>query len=798
MINTLFHNNGSPTGGGLSLQNSNVEITNTTVGVSNPWSTSIAIYSEGSDVTINNSVILGNIWASSINNTINYNNTISKYGFPAAGSTSNAVLEEMDVINPGMGNYVPSSCSPYLNYGNNSYNTLPTDIYGNPRIVGDGIDLGAIELQHMWTNDRVYVDASSTNPFQDGATWETAFTNLNDALSCGCNENGTISPAEVWVAAGTYTPDTSFEGPYSRYKLNKNQKVYGGFSSGATSLEDRDLSFETNQTILSGHVQGTEYIYNIVAAQNMSSDTELNGFIIQDGRAFDPNNLITSGAAISIIGGQLTLKNLWIRNNSNNYGGTIWIYSAGAIMENIKLTDNTAGSTGAGIYFQESDDAEYAAPTFITNIEASGNVAAGAGGGGIYISRNYNVSIDKFKFKNNTGNILGGAIFIDRADLNLSRGVFEYNGGTADNPETNTGGAIYIQGTPGDLSYVTIESVLFNNNNAILAGALYISHSFLNIINCTFAGNRATGNANTFSFEGSNISIKNSIITGVENGLSNVTMYPPLPSISPYRHIYRSMVTSDFAAWFNLNDNVQLNVDPQFVDAENGNYNLVACGPAVDAGINSFLTLNQDLDAVDNRRIKNLFVDLGALEFQYLDINVLQQPLDVVTIVGEQVQFTVEANAEDINYQWQVSTDNGVTWINIPDANAETLTIVPVTANMHNNLYRCVLSSCSSAGLSSSASLVISGIAGINDMSSAGYKIFPNPGNSHFTIKSESALTGAELIVYDVHGRYIYNRPVLAEELQHGAAVNCEAWASGLYWVHIKGDLQGVIKFVKE
>jgi len=51
----------------------------------------------------------------------------------------------------------------------------------------------------------IYVNASvKAGAVQDGASWKTAFASLQDALDRAA---ATPGPDEIWVAAGTYTPN---------------------------------------------------------------------------------------------------------------------------------------------------------------------------------------------------------------------------------------------------------------------------------------------------------------------------------------------------------------------------------------------------------------------------------------------------------------------------------------------------------------------------------------------------------------------------------------------------------------
>jgi hypothetical protein len=69
-------------------------------------------------------------------------------------------------------------------------------------------------------------------------------------------------------------------------------------------------------------------------------------------------------------------------------------------------------------------------------------------------------------------------------------------------------------------------------------------------------------------------------------------------------------------------------------------------------------------------------------------ITALVAPTNKTVCVGSTATFTVSAGGGPLTYQWEVSTNNGLTWSAISGATAATLTLTGVTQVMNNNLYR--------------------------------------------------------------------------------------------------------------
>ncbi len=650
ILNSIFHKNYANhtqtngnvvnvAGNALTVRTSTAVITNVTFGKNAASSTNISIKDDyGTNFTFNNCVFTER-FAFTSSTTCVFNHCISGSSVAysdilmSGNHTINGfVTAVMDFINPEKGNYIPKYCSPYLNMGNNSYNALAADFLGNPRIFGAGIDYGAVEVQQPNTVNRLYVDAASTNQWADGTGWDNAFSDLQDALKCKCAVNGpTLFPEEIWVAQGTYTPGTTAQ---DWFVLNSGQKLYGGFENGATSLEDRNIEFSTMQTILSGEYEAGSKAVHVVYSENNSIDTEINGFIIEKGKADDIAGfgiLYMSGGGIVVANGKTTLKNLWVRDNisgnpgvyvpgqsfSTGYGGGIMVYKStvedtpdtGVNMENVRVSNNIG--YGAGICFDGS--ASNAFTSTLRNIEVYDNVSTpfynnstgNGAGGGIRVDGMFHINIEDFYIANNQANWLGAGLVVNSnsGTINMKRGVFEGNGTLA----SVSGGAIYSSSVPP--STINIESVVFAGNNS-KDGTIAAASAIFNITNCTFSGNAAQQQSNLFEITGGSVNLRNSIIDSPLNGINDV--FIGNGSASAQNCLFVNTVPSGITDLGNLLPQT----NPMFADAQNGNFQLLEGSPAIDTGANDFVLLSPDLDAAGNPRISINTVDLGAFEFQ--------------------------------------------------------------------------------------------------------------------------------------------------------------------------------------
>jgi uncharacterized repeat protein (TIGR01451 family) len=83
------------------------------------------------------------------------------------------------------------------------------------------------------------------------------------------------------------------------------------------------------------------------------------------------------------------------------------------------------------------------------------------------------------------------------------------------------------------------------------------------------------------------------------------------------------------------------------------------------------------------------------------------QPADVTVCAQGNAQFSVAANGDGLTYQWQISTDGGNNYSNMPGENGTSLSLTAVSSSMNNNKYRVVIQSTYCGSSSSNAGTLL-------------------------------------------------------------------------------------------
>ncbi len=417
-----------------------------------------------------------------------------------------------------------------------------------------------------------YVTENGSND-KTGISWEHASDDLQAMI------NLSVSGDEVWVANGTYKPtqklaETDLAGnPTTErdksFLLKSGVRVYGGFAGNEILLSERNAIH--TQTILSGDIgisgDDSDNAYHVVVAVNVSMATILDGFIITKGNGAAATGILTvSGASVGRgSGGGLRIASKESFPDPHNATPSIF---------NCTFRDNKANQGGGALISYAPPGSEIRPGGRRVRLFGCRFYDNSAGdGGALYITLSPLPAI----------NVTGPAAFVEIV-----------NSGFWNNTASNRGGAIF-----------NIFSIIDVNPTytSVLSGTLTLT-------NCTIAQNTATngGGAMRSYFTGTDKSvptptIRNSIIYGNNTGL--VTDGTAFPTIT--HSLVQGVENSN-------PDNLPGTVDPRFVDSVGGDFRLLPCSPAVDAGNDAFLpeVITKDL----NGGPRALFgaVDMGAFE----------------------------------------------------------------------------------------------------------------------------------------------------------------------------------------
>ena len=341
--------------------------------------------------------------------------------------------------------YAPIKTSPCVNAGTS--NGAPgTDIRGRTRPLASGYDIGAYEDNPVTTQ---FVDKAASGPTYNGASWATAFTNIQDGINAA--EPGDY----VLVASGTYNEPAKTN---QLVDMKSGVRVLGGFDKAEASIAERD--WEANPTILCPgrtyvrdvRLSGVQYArldgFNVVSARCMRVTT--NAFAgAPGGIGFD------SGADLNLI------ANCRILGNQGLYGGGIGVNVAyDNVISNCVIANNVTHNGEDGLYYL---------------------------GGGLYCSggRTY-VSDSVFAFNSATyGGHFGASASVDTFD----RCVFAGGGGVYATIFTDSGADTTLRNCllAGNTSYAGYVGGAF--------GGGFYGNITLRAINCTFGRNRAATGA---------------------------------------------------------------------------------------------------------------------------------------------------------------------------------------------------------------------------------------------------------------------------------------------------------------
>ena len=329
---------------------------------------------------------------------------------------------------------------------------------------------------------------------------------------------------------------------------------------------------------------------NTVIDIEASPEKQARGFIVREVEdVVIANFTITGGSAENAGcqgGGAISLQN--DDNSVFNVNGTFASFdSSNVLLENLYLTENHAYN-----------------------------------GGGIGVFRLIGPRINNVIVENNTAKIHGGGIFHHAGVTEISNSVI-----TDNSTQNMHGGGISVYVTESERTKL-INVEITNNNAAFWGGAAMFYSANVDMINTTVSQNTDNADNSAIKNQDGNLSIVNSIVW------SN---YPN--TIDGQSSITYSNVSSSTGEG-NIN-----NVDPLFVNAEEGEFNIQADSPCRDSG-----TSDIDGDGIaDITVFQGEAPDMGAYEYT------IAHP--------EEFTFTIENNS--ITLSWNPSLDDNFQYYSV-------------------------------------------------------------------------------------------------------------------------------------
>lgn len=384
------------------------------------------------------------------------------------------VLEGSVMIDKGNGDFYVSGT-----YGNE-------DMAGKPRISGTSIGIGAYEYQYLPTSRIRYVKEGGTG---DGLSWENASGNIQNMIDeLANNANG--QAGEVWVAAGTYTPQSQLISgtAYSAsFRMRDGISVYGGFAGGETSKLERakgtmpwdftketileaayyngDLTWTNNKWTLTSDSRHVVWFAPMPGESAFTNVTTLDGVTIQGGYAQGGTGMddfmTDRGGGVYMDGSNAYLSNCIVKENyaTDNGGG---VYLKNGRVQTSLIYNNNADDDGGAVYVENRG--------LVHRSMLANNSALN--GAGVYLHNVTETSEDHPEYlilstcvvSNNTvrGN---GAVYCDKGGVLMQNTITNNNCVTAtDATDTNASqtGGIYV-----DEYALVVNSVLWNNQMGV-------------------------------------------------------------------------------------------------------------------------------------------------------------------------------------------------------------------------------------------------------------------------------------------------------------------------------------------
>ena len=428
-----------------------------------------------------------------------------------------------------------------------------------------------------------YVDAAQGSvATSDGKSWETAFSSIQMAIDAAIAAGASEShPADVWVAAGTYTgvggEILAADGSSMAecvVAMAEHVHLYGGFAGQETQQGQRCVA--DNISIIDGNANSNMPLCCVKGANNATLDGFIvvngNGAIGNDFASFSGGGMHNDGVSPRVAnctfenntsfaggGGMLnlntssptveqcvfrensvrmgsgagmcnasesspTVSDCTFTENSADYAGGMCNSNASPIVTNCTFVRNSANCAGAGMYNEDGSSATIRDCTFTENSVMGARAYRGGG----MNNSNSSPTVERCTFLRNSvvrkdtaeqAVAMGGGMYNYNSSPIVTDCVFSQN--TLENTYKAQGGGMYNAS-----SSPVVTNCVFSQNSGIgdscFGGGMHNKESSPILSGCRFEANAGSGVCNE---ESSAPRLENCILAdsgffGVENWYS--------------------------------------------------------------------------------------------------------------------------------------------------------------------------------------------------------------------------------------------------------------------------------------
>jgi hypothetical protein len=748
----LVLNRSRSDGGAVAFSNSTLEMVHCTVARNRSARGAAGVHGRSSELAVTNSIVWGNRLLGAAG-TLEDSQVVAELG---EVSIVSSIVEGLSAFEgndnlktdplfaaPDAGDFRLMRFSPAVDYGVEA-TVGAVDLAGQPRLFGEGPDLGAYELQEASAVPVLLASLPQSQSVCEGGTAIFKLVLLGEApempLWDRFAENGWVNlvqgaPYEVLddgslvvtdVTAGQdgsifrfRIPGTGFVSPELNLQVSAPSVIHvdgrvavaGDGSSWTTAVKTLSEAIEwwtpcseiwmaagTYELEATVSLRSGMRIYGGFSGDETSRDQQ--DFSVHETRLMPRSNrpLFLNQGSLYEIRRSSVLDGLVF---SGTLGQAIINGRASPTIRHCRFEDNASAVfnganseplfehctfSGQRGFFEGAVYSVNSSPTFVGCVFTDNQSRSG---GAAIFSYGGTTTVDGCRFEGNRSERLGGAIRVElNAVLAVSRSSF------IGNHAADWGGAISVVNASGSIS----DSLFALNRSNNRGGALGLEGGRILIERCTVVDNIArTGGG--IQVGGPGLIVSESILWGNRQTLAQTGREPAQVTFSPGTApvIGRSLI--DGLASLSGNGNIAF--DPLFIDAEAGDFRLSRFSPAIDGGA-ELAAGSSDLDGLP--RVVGGRVDMGAYEFQAdlvipTPLRVLQGPESVTACSGDSVFITVSGEAGDgVSYLWQVNEGSG--WAVVPLGNGvysvesgagfSTLRIDPVARAMNGWLYRFI------------------------------------------------------------------------------------------------------------